>query len=103
MAQSTWIALAIVSLFLVYVTARGELAQYLATILGPYPGPETGGPSGVGASGQTTVSSVTGQVRQVADLATQTGSLVQRVSGSDLFGGGGSGGPIDFGGGADFA
>ena len=98
MAQSTWIALAIVSLFLVYVTARGELPQYLATILGPYPGPETGGAAG----GGSTVSSVTGQVRQAADLATQTGGLVKQVGGFDLFGGGSSGGSADFGGGADF-
>jgi len=98
-AQSTWIALAIVSLFLVYVTARGELSQYLATVLGPYPGPETGGAA---SGGGATVSGVTGQVRQVADLATQTGGLVKQVGGFDLFGGG-SGGPVDFGGGADFA
>jgi hypothetical protein len=42
-AQSTWIALSLVALFLVYITARGELGQYLATILGPYPQPEAGG------------------------------------------------------------
>jgi hypothetical protein len=86
-AHSTWIALALMSLFLVYITARGELPQYLATVLGPYPASETGssqGSSQGGGIGQT--------VSGLAGLAKQAG---------DLFGGQGFG-QGDYGGGGDY-
>lgn len=87
MAHSTWIALAVMSLFLVYITARGELPQYLATVLGPYPAPETGGAGGQG--GGTGVGQA---LSGVAGLAKQAGNL---FGGADGQGGG------DYSGGGD--
>jgi len=84
------------SLFLVYITARGELPQYLATVLGPYPMPEGGG-----ASSGSTVGDIAGQVGQGLDLAKQAGGLIQKFGGAELFGGGGGDGG-DYGGGGDY-
>lgn len=46
MSHSTWIALSLAALFLVYVTMRGHLPDYLATVLGPFPAKETGSDPG---------------------------------------------------------
>jgi hypothetical protein len=84
-AHSTWIALAIFSLFLVYITARGELPQYLATIIGPYPGPETGGSgTGGGSGGGATVASVTGTINQGLGVVTQAQGVARQVSNLDI-------------------
>lgn len=84
MSHSTVIALALIALFFVYVTSKGELPQYLATILGPFPS----------ETPPTTASSVLGQVGQATTLA---GSAAQLASQANVVFGGSSG-SLDVGG-----
>lgn len=51
MSHSTWIALSLAALFLVYITMRGHLPDYLATVLGPFPAKETGSEPGSAGGG----------------------------------------------------
>lgn len=74
-SQSTMVALALFALFLVYITAKGELSQYLAVFFGPVS-------TTTAAQGSSAGSKATGAV---------SGALGMAKSVTNLLGGGGSG------------
>jgi hypothetical protein len=78
-AHSTWIALGLIALFFVYVTAKGELSKYLSTVFGQFP---TGTTSTGGAAG--------GALGALSGAGNLAGSVTNLISaGSSLAGGGG--------------
>jgi hypothetical protein len=79
-AHSTWIALGLIALFFVYVTAKGELGQYLSTVFGPFP---TGSGAG-GALGSATsaISGASGLAGSVTNLISQGQGLAGALGGS---------------------
>jgi len=66
LSQSTLVALALFVLFLVYVTARGRLPQYLAVFFGSVTAPTAESASGTAATGA--VSGALGMVQGVQNL-----------------------------------
>jgi len=93
MSQSTVIALAVFLLFLVYITARGRLPQYLAVFVGPVTS-DTGSGSGSGALGTVqgalgTAQQAIGVVKQAQTVGTQLSNLTSSL---DPYGSMGTGG-----------
>jgi hypothetical protein len=78
-AHSTWIALGLIALFFVFITAKGELGQYLSTIFGPFP---TGSGTAGGALGSATsaISGATGLAGSVTNLISQGQALAGGLS-----------------------
>jgi hypothetical protein len=81
-AHSTWIALGLIALFFVYVTAKGELGQYLSTVFGPFPtGSGTGG-SGALGSATSAISGASGLAGSVTNLISQGQALAGGLGGT---------------------
>lgn len=87
-SQSTMVALALFVLFLVYITAKGELQNYLAVVFGSV----STTASGTGSTGTTTGTTTTSSVQSALSTTQGALGLVQQTT--NLLNGGGGGGNL---------